>query len=194
MKMEIEVIEKMLLANKIKQSIKKVILEELKKRDSEIKTYEEIDPEYKLFKLKKEFNKNLRTPDNRCPLCTRKLQKHHNGKVCANPNCGFYFRFNGWVYQTKEKHPNYYKYESFFKIYESLYDKEFLNLKKEIREKYNNVCAVCESKESLQVHHILPRSKEPIMSLDKDNLILLCKTCHKKVHSTDRHKFGKLND
>ena len=47
----------------------------------------------------------------------------------------------------------------------------------EVREKHlekEPVCAVCGSKKSLQVHHVLPFHKYPQLELDKGNLMTLC--------------------
>lgn len=39
----------------------------------------------------------------------------------------------------------------------------------------------CSCKKGLQVHHIRPWSKNPLLRYDIKNGITLCRTCHKKV-------------
>lgn len=39
-------------------------------------------------------------------------------------------------------------------------------------------CAVCGSVKKLQVHHIVPFSKNPALELDPNNLITLCESHH----------------
>lgn len=51
------------------------------------------------------------------------------------------------------------------------------------------VCEICKSNRFLHVHHILPRSSHPELALDKDNLMVLCEECHKKIHSEDKYKY-----
>ena len=41
-------------------------------------------------------------------------------------------------------------------------------------------CQICKSKENLQVHHIIPRSKGGSDTLN--NLITVCSACHNKIH------------
>lgn len=39
-------------------------------------------------------------------------------------------------------------------------------------------CAACNSREKLEVHHIVPFNVDPSKELDSTNLITLCKYCH----------------
>ena len=55
---------------------------------------------------------------------------------------------------------------------------------KQVFEKYNNKCAICGSKENLQVHHIVNRGQEDI-----NQLTLLCKKCH----FSEGHPNGRWN-
>ena len=50
-----------------------------------------------------------------------------------------------------------------------------------IFEKDNNECQKCGSKENLHCHHILPVKTHPHLSLDPDNGITLCETCHYEI-------------
>lgn len=47
----------------------------------------------------------------------------------------------------------------------------------------NCECCMCGNRFDLVVHHINPVAIVPMLSLDPDNCITLCKECHKKVHS-----------
>lgn len=53
----------------------------------------------------------------------------------------------------------------------------------EIKQLYNNHCAVCGSTENCEAHHIISLSVLPQLRLDNDNLILLCSHCHKLAHN-----------
>ena len=44
----------------------------------------------------------------------------------------------------------------------------------------------CGRGENLQVHHINPMKKSPNQYLDKENVITLCKPCHKEEHANIR--------
>lgn len=48
------------------------------------------------------------------------------------------------------------------------------------------MCARCGSNESLRVHHIRHVDKEPDYAFDINNLVNLCDSCHKEVHSICR--------
>lgn len=48
---------------------------------------------------------------------------------------------------------------------------------------YMNKCEICESKESLETHHIIPQVIAPEKKSVKSNLVCICDECHKKVHS-----------
>jgi len=50
----------------------------------------------------------------------------------------------------------------------------------------NNFCAVCGTKKSLQVHHIVPFHLRPDLELEESNLITLC--------LKDHFLFGHLRD
>lgn len=59
-------------------------------------------------------------------------------------------------------------------------------VKKEIRKKYNDKCAHCGSKKSLQFHHIEHFAKGGQNTVD--NLLLLCVSCHAEQHK-DEHVY-----
>lgn len=128
----------------------------------------------------------------KCPQCNHVLYKKYEGLVCKNWECKLYFKLGkGWVLLTKEKENS----ELFFT---SQYDyncenynnrKGWLSLKSKILylKKY---CEICNSKRFLQVHHILPRSSNPELAMDEENLMVLCKDCHKSIHSKDKHRYN----
>ena len=45
---------------------------------------------------------------------------------------------------------------------------------------WNNECAICGNNDSLEFHHIIPKSKGG--TDDYDNIILLCACCHAGIH------------
>lgn len=60
------------------------------------------------------------------------------------------------------------------------YSKDWTLIKKQIKEDANFKCRICGSSENLQVHHKIP-IKNGGTNI-KENLILLCKSCHQKLH------------
>lgn len=52
------------------------------------------------------------------------------------------------------------------------------------------MCENCGSNICLHVYHILPRHSHPELAMDKENLMVLCEECHKKIHSEDKHKYS----
>lgn len=128
-----------------------------------------------------------------CPLCKRKLSKKYEGFVCNHHNCAMHFKLErGWVYLTKEKKSSilFDKLKYDFDPYNLKNKKEWLQLKSEkIYEA--GCCENCNDDNCLHVHHIMPQSHYPELSLDKENLIVLCEKCHKEIHSKDKHNFSK---
>lgn len=62
-----------------------------------------------------------------------------------------------------------------------------LNVPKRVKEEVylrDKLCKECGSKESLEIHHIIPKQQGINHSLD--NLILLCKKCHLKKGISNR--------
>jgi predicted restriction endonuclease len=66
-------------------------------------------------------------------------------------------------------------------------------LKKDIIDKYNNKCGVCdlEFPDILQIHHIIPFSRDGTNF--EENLIPLCPNCHSIVHKR-ASEFYKINN
>ena len=58
-----------------------------------------------------------------------------------------------------------------------------------IRDGYK--CVRCGAQEKLHIHHIKPKSIYPALTYKLDNLITLCRCCHKKEH--DRLGYGTLS-
>ncbi len=127
----------------------------------------------------------------KCPLCNLTLIKRYEGLVCKNWKCKLYFKLErGWVYLKKEKRESYLffasKYD--FDITSFRNKKRWLELKSKILYEKKQ-CEICSSKNLLHVHHILPRSSNPELTMDLENLMVLCENCHKKVHEKDKHKY-----
>ncbi len=65
---------------------------------------------------------------------------------------------------------------------------EFKPTCKEILERDSYSCAWCSRiGGTLNVHHIVPWSKNPTLRYDRTNLVTLCKPCHVKVHNGNYH-------
>lgn len=128
----------------------------------------------------------------KCPICNMKLVKKNEGFVCKNFKCPLYFKLGkGWAYIIPNNSLNYFfksKYDFDIERFENR--KLWLSLKsKKLYEQ--QVCEICGKEYNLEVHHILPRSSNPELSLDYENLMILCKECHIKIHSNDKHKYTK---
>lgn len=130
-----------------------------------------------------------------CPICNKKLVKKHEGYVCTNsPNnckiagfkCGI-----GWCFIPKKQNNLFWTLKYDFDINRHENTKEWLMLKSIILYE-KGCCEICGSDRFLQVHHILSRHKHPELALDKENLMVLCKDCHKKIHENDKYKFGSF--
>lgn len=57
-------------------------------------------------------------------------------------------------------------------------NKPWIILRKEVLNKYGEVCMKCGSTKRLEVDHIKPRSYYPELELDINNLQVLCKSCN----------------
>ena len=128
-----------------------------------------------------------------CPLCKRKLTKRHEGLVCKNWKCELYHKLGvGWFLMEKSKNSTYQylkdKYD--FNIERHENKKEWLRLKSLILTEKNRTCEVCGRTCNLHVHHILPRAECPNLSLDKENLMVVCESCHRELHRGDKHRYG----
>jgi len=134
----------------------------------------------------------------KCPLCNHILYKRYEGLVCKNHKCKLYFKLGkGWVYLTDKSR----EYQIINSMWDSnsrlRFNKKWIEIKAKIIQRDNYKCQFCEYNFSndfdrtngLEVHHIIPASKESTLFLDEDNLITVCKKCHKKLHSTDKYKF-----
>lgn len=56
----------------------------------------------------------------------------------------------------------------------------------------SNECEKCGSKNKLQIHHIKGYTQYPESRFDLNNVLLLCKECHKKIHSQNGCKHNQL--
>lgn len=68
------------------------------------------------------------------------------------------------------------------------YHKFFLLKSKKLYE--NGKCEICNSDKELVIHHILPRFSNPELTFDYENLMVLCKECHIKIHSEDKYRYN----
>ncbi len=143
------------------------------------------------IKVNNEYHNNCK--EEKCPSCSKKLSKRHEGLVCRNHKCGLYFKLEkGWIYLNgqKKNNLNYFKDRYDFDIERFENTKKWLRKKIEILHKRGRKCEICSSEISLQVHHIILRSENPILTFDDENLMVLCKECHKKMHSKDKWRFS----
>ena len=131
--------------------------------------------------------------DGICPICDRHLIKKHEGLICPNWKCvlGNFKCEKGWVYLDRKKKDSalFFTSQYDFNIERFHNKKKWLQLKSRILYE-RKICEVCKSDRFLHVHHILPRSSNPELAMDIENLMVLCKNCHKEIHKGDKHKFG----
>lgn len=134
--------------------------------------------------IKREENK-------KCVSCGKALYKRYEGLVCKNSACGLYFKLEkGYIYLNgkRKRSALFFSNKYHFDITNYNNKKEWLLLRSELIYK-KKVCEVCKSNIRLEVHHILPRCCYPELTFDLDNLMVLCKNCHKKIHSQEKYRF-----
>jgi thymidylate synthase (FAD) len=56
------------------------------------------------------------------------------------------------------------------------------SIRAELLKKANYSCSICSSSKNLELHHIKPVYSHPELAYEKDNLQVLCKNCHDKIH------------
>jgi len=146
-----------------------------------------------MSKVKKWYDFKAWEDKDRCPMCNSKLQRKWEGMVCIN-NCPLTFKCcTGWVYIQPKDDGLFWTLKYDFDITRYNNNKEWLMLKSMTI--YNKKCCeVCKSTRSLHVHHILPRSSNPELALDVENLMVLCESCHRKIHSKDKYSFYRENN
>ncbi len=137
--------------------------------------------------------KYLKSKETTCPFCGHKLIKKYEGLVCQYFRCliGHFKLKKGWVYLDRKKKDSlqYFKDEYDFDINSFENKKKWLLLKSEVFNERGRSCEICKSIFVLHVHHIIYRTEEPMLSFDKENLMILCKECHTKIHEKDKRRF-----
>jgi len=127
----------------------------------------------------------------KCPVCNHQLVERYEGLVCKNWKCSLYFKLEkGWVLMSGEKKDSKLFFTSGYDFdITSFKNKEkWLELKSKVLYETGR-CEICQSDRFLQVHHILSRSSNPELAMDRENLMVLCESCHKNMHKEDKYKF-----
>jgi len=62
--------------------------------------------------------------------------------------------------------------------------------RKDVKERDNYMCQVCECRDNLHVHHIKPKSSFPGLRHDLANGITLCRSCHLEEHRRMKNNNG----
>lgn len=83
-----------------------------------------------------------------------------------------------------------YKYPKGFKPATSREVSTFVRKQVLLEDDYT--CQKCNSKNNLQVHHIISINNSVMEQHDKLNCITLCKECHKEIHTQDECKYNQL--
>lgn len=128
-----------------------------------------------------------------CPLCNYVLYRKNEGLVCRNHRCKLYFKLGkGWVLlkKTPEQEKNKFICGLMYSLSFADGKKRWMDIKKEVLFEQNHTCQFCKNETAITVHHIIPNHIEPIFTFDKDNLILACEDCHKKLHLNDKYKYS----
>lgn len=136
----------------------------------------------------------------KCPLCEHRLYNRNEGLACKNHKCKLYFKCGvGWCYIGINTLAHDIINELWNKNTHLIFTKQWAEKKAEILKRDDYKCSLCNyklikdfyRKVGLDVHHIVPASKESALYLDSDNLITVCKNCHNTLHSADKHKFKR---
>ena len=63
----------------------------------------------------------------------------------------------------------------------------------QVKKRDKFTCQLCRKQGGyLNTHHIIPITKQPELFANEDNLITLCKECHKLAHNNNTH--GPINE
>lgn len=65
-------------------------------------------------------------------------------------------------------------------------------LQKLVSKRDGGCCRLCPSNLKLEYHHIIPFRDAPLLALEVDNVILLCKACHRKMQGKESRWKKKL--
>lgn len=129
-----------------------------------------------------------------CPFCGHKLKRKYEGLACMNHSCLLKYKLEiGWIlrddYKRNKNNLHYFKdkYDFDIEAYEN--KKRWLNIKNEVLLERDRKCEICHPEISLHIHHIIYRVDAPSLTFDKENLIILCKKCHTKIHNNDKRKW-----
>lgn len=141
-----------------------------------------IEVRCKKHECQKWFTPTIRQVDDRIKAFNGTAHSEHNfycSKECKD-NCILYGKVSTPELKAFELGMSYEEY-SLIKSDRDIQTWDF------VRDKVLNLddktCCLCGSKRSLEVHHIIPFSINPMLAYDPDNLITLCKTCHDKNHT-----------
>jgi 5-methylcytosine-specific restriction endonuclease McrA len=64
-------------------------------------------------------------------------------------------------------------------------DAQYREFRKKVRARDRFKCKMCQSKEKLQVHHIIRWTDSPWLRYDVTNGITLCKECHNSIKGSE---------
>lgn len=67
-------------------------------------------------------------------------------------------------------------------------DPDFLKTKADVIRRDKSTCQMCKKRRKrLEIHHIIPYSVSIHLRVNPDNLICLCKKCHKSIKNKEHH-------
>lgn len=109
-----------------------------------------------------------------------KKWKDNNPKKVKEQNKKYFKNHPEIFLKSMKKHLK--KHGKIFNMNSMEYSFALQSWSKTIKKIDNYTCKNCGSKKNLNAHHIMPKNKFPIFSLDLDNGITLCKRCHGELH------------
>ena len=111
-------------------------------------------------------------------------------KICSYPSCNVLIDFDN-RYCERHIPEKRIPFKNAIRTNESLYNSvKWRKLRKRILLKYN-VCQNCGFDNDLEIHHIIPPRGNEETFYNEDNLIPLCKTCHKNITGKELTKRKK---
>lgn len=63
-------------------------------------------------------------------------------------------------------------------------------MRNKLYEEQAGTCSTCGKKSDLEIHHIVPVHKDPSKCFDEDNIVAICKGCHKEFHKEQGWQCG----
>ena len=130
------------------------------------------------------MNRTIQKCPTICDACEKIIFKHkyemkNNKKHFCNMSCK-----GKWQSENKVG-PNsaHWKGGIYSSTAQRLCGKRYWKIKQEVLDRFNRQCFSCQSTENLHVHHIISKTRSLNELYDKENMMVLCRECHRKLHN-----------